>query len=278
MKLNQRRFRALRQVIELSYDVSLESVVDAHIRTYPRTAAPPNVCYELRCSPTFSLWRDGQHVNEGLDANELVALWELDFYTTLQTRTENGLLLHAACLAWQHVAFVLCAPSNVGKSTLAYWAAKNGADYLSDEYTFISQEQTVSGLCRPIALRDFDHEKASANYDFAPYCYNLSSPKGPIAQWLLMPPFRSTEVPQLGAMVLLNATPFVEGRVLSPSHALLRLWSETKKKSPQALRLLVSLLDSTPCWDLGWSTPEQRFVSLQKIVDDTLRQRPRVAQ
>jgi hypothetical protein len=66
----------------------------------------------------------------------------------------TGLLFHAACLAWQGKALLLAGESGAGKSSLAFWLASQGFQYLTDELVLIPEGKLEClAFTRPLHLR-----------------------------------------------------------------------------------------------------------------------------
>ena len=52
--------------------------------------------------------------------------------------------IHAACVAWNGRGILLCGDSGAGKSTLAYGCARSGWEYISDDGSFVLDEEIES--------------------------------------------------------------------------------------------------------------------------------------
>jgi hypothetical protein len=112
--------------------------------------------YEVQSEPQgrFSAQRDGEAFFSKLDHR--AALWQLtqDAITQLNGIAAEGLVFHAAALARQEDAVILCGKSGSGKSSLAAWLAAEGLGYLTDEVIFRPVgEQVIYGLNRAIVLK-----------------------------------------------------------------------------------------------------------------------------
>ena len=63
--------------------------------------------------------------------------------------------IHAACVAWNGRGILLCGDSGAGKSTLAYGCARSGWEYISDDGSFVLDEEDpiVTGNSHLVRLR-----------------------------------------------------------------------------------------------------------------------------
>jgi hypothetical protein len=72
----------------------------------------------------------------------------------LADRSQGGVLLHAAALAWQGWGLILPGATGAGKSTLTAWLLTQGFDYLTDELVFIpTGSETMQAFTRPLNLK-----------------------------------------------------------------------------------------------------------------------------
>jgi hypothetical protein len=72
----------------------------------------------------------------------------------LADRSQGGLLLHAACVAYQEKGILLVGGTGVGKSSLTTYLIQKGCAYLTDELSFLPFERnTCQGFARPIQLK-----------------------------------------------------------------------------------------------------------------------------
>jgi hypothetical protein len=72
----------------------------------------------------------------------------------LADRSQGGLLLHAACVAYQDKGVLLVGGTGVGKSSLTTHLLLEGWDYLTDELSFLLVGGlTCQGFARPIQLK-----------------------------------------------------------------------------------------------------------------------------
>ncbi len=72
----------------------------------------------------------------------------------LAAHCQQGLLFHAAGLAWQGHGLILPGASGVGKSTLTTWLLSRGFDYLTDELIFVPfLSEIIDAFHRPLNLK-----------------------------------------------------------------------------------------------------------------------------
>jgi len=77
----------------------------------------------------------------------------------LADRSQGGMVIHAAGLAWKGLGLLLPGPSGRGKSTLAAWLLEHGFGYLTDELVFIPDGASeFEGLARPLNLKNTARE------------------------------------------------------------------------------------------------------------------------
>lgn len=134
----------------------IKAALTFHFRHSLTTEEPPIAEYEVGAEPQelFSAERDGESFFTGL--NYRAALWQLtqDAITQLNGTASAELVFHAAALAREGDALLLCGKSGSGKSSLAAWLAAEGLGYMTDEV--ISRpvgEQVIHGLNRAIVLK-----------------------------------------------------------------------------------------------------------------------------
>jgi hypothetical protein len=64
--------------------------------------------------------------------------------------------IHGACVSWNGCGILLCGECGVGKSTLAYFCARSGWTYTTDDASFLLDHETgrqVTGNCHQARLR-----------------------------------------------------------------------------------------------------------------------------
>lgn len=143
----------------VQFDIESEEIKKAlafHFR-HSLTAEKSSIAeYEVRAESQrlFSAERDGETFFSGL--NYRAALWQLtqDAITQLNGTASEELVFHAAALARQEDAVLLCGKSGSGKSSLSAWLAGEGLGYMTDEVISCPiGEQVIHGLSRAIVLK-----------------------------------------------------------------------------------------------------------------------------
>ena len=101
----------------------------------PMRDTAPDLDYriEARAPGRFALDRNGTHVCEVGNPDDLVFLLEQDMTVELQKQRSDLYFLHSAALERQGKACLLAAESGSGKSTTAWGLLHHGFRYLSDE-------------------------------------------------------------------------------------------------------------------------------------------------
>lgn len=152
-------------------------VVDFLYRHIPTAATesavllPSSVTYRL-CSGSgpenFTLYRGETLLYTG-DSPAFAAEMLLgDSCHHLAANSRDGLLFHAAGLAWPKHGLLLPGRSGSGKSTLAAWLVSQGLTYLSDELIFIPLGAVeMQGLARPLNLKHPALSVLPSGYDMA---------------------------------------------------------------------------------------------------------------
>ena len=138
-------------------------IVDYLYRDMPESgqAAPHITCrlQEAEQEGNFELYFDGD-LERSNQPEEEIAAYLLDrtcFH--LADRSQGGLVLHAAGLAWRGRGLLLPGVSGNGKSTLSAWLVSRGFDYLTDELVFIPEDTAqFHGLTRPLNLKNTARE------------------------------------------------------------------------------------------------------------------------
>lgn len=102
----------------------------------------------------FSAAVNGSNLFNNFDYETALQHLMRDALTQLNGVSETQLIFHAAALAYEGNAVMLCGQSGSSKSSLAAWLTAAGLKYLSDEVVAMPiDHQKISGLCRSIALK-----------------------------------------------------------------------------------------------------------------------------
>jgi hypothetical protein len=100
------------------------------------------------------LWQETNLVHENQSETGMAEFLMGQVCYLLAYESRQGLVLHAAGIRQLDQGIILPGQSGAGKSTLTAWLATHGADYLTDELTFIPEgTNEFRGLARPISLK-----------------------------------------------------------------------------------------------------------------------------
>jgi len=137
-------------------DEKIKKALEFHFKHCSGAKKPYLADYEVMATAKerFSIRMDGEELFSNL--NHRAVLWNLtqDALTQLNGAASSELIFHAAALAHQENALILCGKSGSGKSSLAAWLVANGLGYMTDEV--ISRPiggQVINGLSRSITLK-----------------------------------------------------------------------------------------------------------------------------
>jgi hypothetical protein len=127
-----------------------------HFKHCPGAEAPRVANYEVIAGADglLSAYMDG--VNLFSNSDFKTTLWQLmqDALFRLNSASSTELIFHAAALAQNSHAIILCGGSGSGKSSLAAWLTASGMSYLTDEVISMPVDgAAISGLCRSIVLK-----------------------------------------------------------------------------------------------------------------------------
>lgn len=118
---------------------------------------PPQFTYRLIAeagSDRLQLFRQDELLHQGERAAEAADILLGNTCYHLADRSQDGLLFHAAALAWRNRGLLLPGTMGAGKSTLTAWLLGRGFDYLTDELVFIPQgSDAMQTFPRPLNLK-----------------------------------------------------------------------------------------------------------------------------
>ena len=109
-------------------------------------------------SHPWALWRDGEPCETTVTSEYLLpyVIWEVT-RLALERAVAPVVPVHAAAVARDGRALVLCGPSNSGKSTLSAWLTHRGWAFLTDEVALLDltdpSDVQVRPFPRPIGVR-----------------------------------------------------------------------------------------------------------------------------
>ena len=142
----------------LSDSPQISSALRTHLRhcrvDAPRTDVITELSVAASTESTFAISEAGNVLFSGLDYDLTLQLLMTELISRLVTVCERSLVLHAAALAHEGSAVVLCAQSGGGKSSLAAWLTADGFQYMTDEVIEIPlEDDCVHGFPRSIFLK-----------------------------------------------------------------------------------------------------------------------------
>lgn len=238
-------------------DPSLIASVDVITAAYFRESADaPELLYafdaqrgELRCN--------GELIAEACPAIDLPMLFERDLYLRLAARTRGGLLLHAAAVSDGGSALLLFGSSGCGKTTMTRALLADGAEYITDETSWIVSGQ-VRGLPRPLAIgRAAQHDDgpdigAIAGAEERSQTFRVRD--GLLAQRVVIPP-QSIVVHDprpVSALIHLrhNLAEPPGARPMPASEVLLALWAQNRRGDANGWSTAVDIAADLPVYEL----------------------------
>lgn len=174
----------------------------AIVSLYPMTSAKPDITFSITTHNThIHLFINGKHQWGGNDAGEVVAGFEVFLYTHIvETLTPKLESLHAASIAIGNKACLFAGISDAGKSSLCTKAILSGCKYLSDEFSLLSEQGTITAFPRPLQWGKEEHPAFSrAEMQTSPLLnhatFQFPDTKGKIIKTLLWLPQRVQYTP-----------------------------------------------------------------------------------
>lgn len=215
---------------------------------YPNAGAPPRqqhgtaqLAIASNAAGAFDVVRDRVLLYRGREAAEAARVMQGAVTESIAAGCANGLALHAGAVCRGGRALVLPGATGAGKTTLVAHLVDQGADYMTDELSFVPfATDTVHGLPRPL------HVKASGR----PFV-----PAG-AARWeTLESPVGTLVRPPSGAVIGATQSPTLAGFVFPQFEPLAPVEMEPITAAECGLRLLQSLLNAR-------NLPEHGFASV----------------
>lgn len=129
------------------------------VSLYQKSTATPHISFSITAHDDhIHLFINGKHQWGGSDAGEVVAGFEVFLYTHIVENLVPELeSLHAASIAIDDKACLFAGVSDAGKSSLCTKAVLSGCAYLSDEFSLISEQGTVTAFPRPLQWGKEEH-------------------------------------------------------------------------------------------------------------------------
>jgi len=235
-------------------------LVRALICSYP-PAESSELHYEL--APN-RLVRNGERMDLD-DPRDIVPRFEIDLYGQCVARAAPGWVLHAAALAVNGGALVLCGASGAGKTTLTLALTARGFRMLTEEIVWIDRAGSVRGLPRVMHLPPgAKRERVTNPWRTLPY--RMVTRDGQLTETTIMVPPQSVwhhgSLP-LRALVRMDHGPDWHRHLRTvPRHvALRRLWDGSMRHDDSGLEAAVEVLREHGSFELA-STTEQEALDL----------------
>ncbi|HTP07098.1 MAG TPA: hypothetical protein VMP08_02520 [Anaerolineae bacterium] len=153
--------------------------------------ARPHVTYRIDQQATeLVLQRAEVTLYRGVSDAECADILLGDSTHELADRSTDGLLFHAAALAWQGRGLLLPGRVAAGKTTLSAWLTTCGFDFLSDELIFVpTGSATLQALTRPLNVKSSARSVLRPYFDFDRHAAQLlSTPRGDLIPAELLRP------------------------------------------------------------------------------------------
>ncbi|MDQ6956357.1 MAG: hypothetical protein Q9M21_04100 [Mariprofundaceae bacterium] len=174
----------------------------AIVSLYQVTSAEPDITFSITTHDNhIHLFINGEHQWGGNDAGEVIAGFEVFLYThiveTLLPKLES---LHAASIAIDNKVCLFAGISDAGKSSLCTKAILSGCKYLSDEFSLISEQGTITPFPRPLQWGKEEHPAFSrADMQISPLLkhatFQFPDTQGKVIKTLLWLPQRVQNKP-----------------------------------------------------------------------------------
>ena len=167
---------------------------------------PPHLTYHLlstKQAQPLQLYREDVKLYAGDSVGTAAEFLLGDTCYHLAAHSRNGLLFHAAGLAWQGRGLLLPGASRAGKSTLAAWLSTKGFDYLTDELVFVEWgTNTLQCLTRPLNLKHPSRAVLKTSLDFTNLDSQiLSSAAADLIPHILLNPSNTLTQPPLHLII-----------------------------------------------------------------------------
>lgn len=179
---------------------------------------------------------------------------------------QDGLALHAGCVAWGTRGLLIPGISGAGKTTLTAWLLHQGAAYVTDELVLVSRERGLAtGWGRPLHVKQGALDRVTA---WAQPCQPLHHRYGAFVPHAALGAACQTPVkPRIVLFVHHVRDAQLSLQRLTRAQAAHRLWSVTANtvRLPQRGFAQVAALCRQVCaWDLTYADVDQ----LQPLLPD----------
>jgi hypothetical protein len=264
------------------------AIVDFLYRHIPAESdIPPHTTYRIIPSDPpkrMALYRGDALIYEGDSAGTLAELLLGDSCRHLAEQSRNGLLFHAAGLAWQGKGLFMPGGIGAGKSTLAAWLTMEGLDYLTDELVFVPcGADTMQTFTRPLNVKKTSRTALQYRFDFERHAAHISStPHADLILPTLLKPTNTLSEPPLSLIVFpryLPGSDFVL-RALSGAQAglaLMRCLVNARNLPDYGFSEIARLARTAPAYQMSYSNFAQVGEQVEALLQSSpsnLRHRP----
>ena len=290
MSANHRRFVTFAgSTIVIEYNgPGPAAIVDFLYRHIPADSnIPPHTTYRIIPGDQperMALYRGDTLIYAGDSEATLAELLLGDSCRHLAEHSRDGLLFHAAGLAWQGKGLFMPGGIGAGKSTLAALLAMEGLDYLADELVFVPcGADTMQTFTRPLNVKKTSRTALQHRFDFEKHAAHISSTfHADLIPPTLLKPANTLSEPPLSLIIFpryLPSSDFVL-RTLSGAQAGLALMQclvNARNLPDYGFSEIARLAQTAPAYQMSYSDFDQireRVEALLQSSPNNLRHRP----
>jgi len=196
--------------IECKESSCVQGIADL-IALFPTShqSAPDMLFFINSSAGMIQLTLNGEPLWHGVDAGEIVAAFEYEFYNrTISALYPPLISLHASTVNLNGACITCAGASGAGKSSLCTEALLQGATYFSDEFTLLDATGRIVPFPRPLQWGGeehpaFSHETMLASGLFHKASYRFPDRSGNTVTSLLWHPEHLANAPEPMRIVLL---------------------------------------------------------------------------
>ena len=177
----------------------------------------------------------------------------------LAVQSRDGLLFHAAGLAWDDCGIILPGTTGAGKSTLAAWLTAKGFNYLTDELVYIPWQTTkIQGFPRPLNLKLPWRTALGSHFNAAKQPSGaLTTPQADLILPTLLNPTNQISEPSLDLIIFPNFQPAQKFSLKSLSKAqagliLMQHLVNARNLSGHGFSEVIRLVKTVPAYQLTY--------------------------
>jgi len=156
-----RHFRIANQNISITaHHHTYAAYIEPFVRLYETVQNATDISFDfLSNGQQQYLILNGQHeLWQGNSAPETVAAFEIQLYTQIiQHIYPQFLSLHAGCIGKEGEAWMFAGQSGAGKSSMTTAALLNDCQYMTDEFSLLTENGTISPMPRPMQWDEPKH-------------------------------------------------------------------------------------------------------------------------